>query len=94
MTEAEIWKYIAYVEAAVIVSIVSWWIGKERPRLAKMFKDNEERLVAIVERQAKIQTKTTAYLKDMYDRIGEAFDIHKDLKTHTEIDFDGKADSS
>jgi len=99
-TVAAVWKYIAMTEGGVIALIVSWWIGKERPRLAALFKANEERYLALLEKyndlvgkQSKVLAKMTAHLKDLYDRIGVAFKIHEDLKTHTEVDFDAEKDT-
>ena len=89
-TEANVWQYISYVLAFVIVAIVGWWIKQERPRIAKEFKENEKALKDIIEKQMKIQARMTSYLKDLYDRVGEAFNIHKDLKGYTEFDFDAK----
>ena len=89
-TEANVWQYISYVLAFVIVAIVSWWIKKERPRIAKELKENNEAFKGIIKDQIKVQNRMTAHLKDLYNRVGVAFNIHEDLKSQTDFDFDAK----
>ena len=76
---ATIWKYISGIEATVIVSMVGWWIKKERPELAKVFKEKEEELKKIISDYSNLCKKYQAAVDKVSARLIDVYQERRAL---------------